>query len=182
MTDRWPVVESAVEHENPFFDVESLRVRLPSGVTNEYYRVDVRREGAIGVAVREGRLVFVELYRPRLGGCFLELPGGGIDADEDPETAARREFVEETGYEADGTRYLGSFVHSPWTRTEQHVVWIEEVRAGTPSENREPEVRQTHEVPVERAFDRLVRQPTASWSITPLAIAAQAGLIDADWG
>ena len=35
------------------------------------------------------------------------LPGGGIDANENAETAVRREIVEETGYHVDQLTYLG---------------------------------------------------------------------------
>lgn len=39
----------------------------------------------------------------------VELPAGYVDKDEDYERAARRELLEETGYEADRLIYLGSF-------------------------------------------------------------------------
>lgn len=54
---------------------------------------------------RDGKLVLVEQHRVPAGGAVVELPAGlvGDDADkagEDMETAARRELLEETGYEA----------------------------------------------------------------------------------
>lgn len=39
----------------------------------------------------------------------VELPAGYVDKDEDYEMAARRELLEETGYEAEELIYLGSF-------------------------------------------------------------------------
>jgi ADP-ribose pyrophosphatase len=62
---------------------------------------------AVIVAVtREDRLLLVEQYRRPVGGRVLELPAGlagdvAGQESEDLAAAARRELLEETGYEAD---------------------------------------------------------------------------------
>ncbi|GAB4146057.1 MAG: NUDIX hydrolase [Sphingomonadales bacterium] len=74
----------------------------------------VRRHGASGVvcmiAVTPAReLVLVQQHRPALGRDCLELPAGLVgdeDRAEALETAARRELLEETGFEAGRWRYL----------------------------------------------------------------------------
>ena len=43
-------------------------------------------------------IVCVRQFRPPVNGYTIELPAGLIDGNEDPSTAARREFQEETGY------------------------------------------------------------------------------------
>lgn len=48
-----------------------------------------------------GELVLVWQYRFGSDALSLEVPGGIIDPGEAPEDAARRELLEETGYEAD---------------------------------------------------------------------------------
>lgn len=71
----------------------------------------VERPGVSGIAVivavtRDDRLLLVEQYRRPVGGRVLELPAGlagdvaGHEA-EDLADAARRELLEETGYEAE---------------------------------------------------------------------------------
>lgn len=180
-TNEWPVLDSAIEHENPYFSVERLNVRLPNGRPNDYYRIRIENEAAIAVGTHDGKLVLVELYRPRLGGSFIEFPGGGIDEGEDPKTAAVREFTEETGYEANDAEYLGSFYHSPWNSAEQHVVWVGETRPPESEwQESEPEVRSVVEVSPSAVLDRIGSSPLPSWSISPLMIAWREGAVELD--
>lgn len=88
-------------------DVRRDRVRLPDGA--ESVREYVVHPGAVVIIgiLDDGRLLFEKQYRYPLRRDFLELPAGKIDAGEAIETTARRELLEETGYEADEWRYLG---------------------------------------------------------------------------
>jgi 8-oxo-dGTP pyrophosphatase MutT (NUDIX family) len=62
----------------------------------------------------DDRLVLVRQFRPGAGTTTLELPGGLVDAaDADPLAAARREFREETGYDAADWRLLPPLWHDP---------------------------------------------------------------------
>ncbi len=69
------------------------------------------RVGAYAVVVQQGRLLLTRLAPSELDQGWT-LPGGGLEAGEDPEGAAVREVVEETGYVVELTRLLGtSSVH-----------------------------------------------------------------------
>tara|TARA_B100001059_G_C17729003_1_gene525099 strand:- start:328 stop:858 length:531 start_codon:yes stop_codon:yes gene_type:complete len=83
-----------------------------SGAHIEMREVDgweyVTRVGARGVVgviavTPENMLVLVEQFRPPLSARVLELPAGlvGDDREESFEDAARRELLEETGFEAE---------------------------------------------------------------------------------
>ena len=56
---------------------------------------------------RENEAVLVRQYRHGSQRITLEMPGGLVDAGEDPATAALRECLEETGYRARVARPLG---------------------------------------------------------------------------
>ena len=73
---------------------------------------------AVILAVENGEILLVEQYRVPLGKRCLELPAGLIGdddggEDDDPLSAAKRELLEETGYEAAHWQEVGEFYSSP---------------------------------------------------------------------
>lgn len=58
-------------------------------------------------------IVLIEQFRHGIEDVILEIPGGMIDEDERPETAARRELLEETGYVSDEFVLLGKSRPNP---------------------------------------------------------------------
>ena len=84
--------------KTPWFEIFSRR--LPDAQHPHYtiHSVDF----AVVVAVTaEGGLLMVRQFRPAVGARSLELPAGHVEIGETPEEAARKELLEETGYEAD---------------------------------------------------------------------------------
>ena len=59
------------------------------------------------------KVILIEQFRHGLEQIITEIPGGMIDDDEKPETAARRELLEETGYSSDNFIYLGKSHPNP---------------------------------------------------------------------
>lgn len=61
----------------------------------------------------DNELVLVEQPRVGIDDVTIEIPGGTIDDGEQPELAARRELLEETGYAAEEMVYLGKAAVNP---------------------------------------------------------------------
>lgn len=177
--NRWSLVDSETEYQNPYFTVERDRIRQPTGIQKNYYRINFGPDGGvIALGVRDGDIIFIELYRPRLDRCLLELPGGGIKEHEIPEEVARREFAEETGLEPSTTYHLGAFYFSAWTRSQRDIVWVDDFTQVTHEPDAEPEVQRVRRIPIREAFDSLCDDPAAEWNFTPLILAQREGFID----
>jgi ADP-ribose pyrophosphatase len=61
----------------------------------------------------EGEIILVWQYRFGTDALSLEIPGGVIDAGEDPEVAALRELTEETGYVAESIELMSVVEPNP---------------------------------------------------------------------
>lgn len=66
-----------------------------------------------------GRIVMIRQHRHAVEHDLLELPAGTIEPDEPPIETARRELIEETGYEARNVEPLIEFYTSPGVMTER---------------------------------------------------------------
>jgi ADP-ribose pyrophosphatase len=86
---------------------------------------------AIVAVDEEGRVALVRQRREAVRRELLELPAGGIDEDESPLAAARRELAEETGLHGGEWRELVSFFTTPgFTDERMHLFLAEGVQAG----------------------------------------------------
>jgi ADP-ribose pyrophosphatase len=93
-------IDGSAVYEGSLLHVRRDRVRLPDG--GEAVREYIVHPGAVLMVpvLDDGRLVVERQYRYPIGRVLLEFPAGKIDPGEAPEETARREMIEETGYEA----------------------------------------------------------------------------------
>jgi ADP-ribose diphosphatase len=83
----------------------------------------------------DGRLVLVRQFRFGSDGFSLEIPGGIIEAGEDPVAAGVRELREETGYAGDSARLLASVHPNPAIMDNRcHFVLVEGASLRAPPE------------------------------------------------
>jgi 8-oxo-dGTP pyrophosphatase MutT (NUDIX family) len=70
------------------------------------------------------RVILIRQWRFGIQAPTLEIPGGMVDPGEDPETAARRELEEETGYRAGKIVRLGVTHPNPAFLTNEISTWL----------------------------------------------------------
>ncbi|RME72622.1 MAG: NUDIX hydrolase [Verrucomicrobia bacterium] len=90
------------------------RVELPNGhVLDPYYVIEDKPWGHVLALDERERVLLVGQYRYAGGAACWELPGGTIDAGEDPLAGTRRELLEETGAVAEDWRRVAEFFPNP---------------------------------------------------------------------
>lgn len=98
MHEPWTVLKSSVAYDNPWARVLREDVRLPNGHEIDYYIDDHPDVAMVFALTTYKEVVLVRQYKHGAQGVTLELPGGQVDAGEDPIVAGVRELEEETGY------------------------------------------------------------------------------------
>ncbi|UKT64180.1 NUDIX hydrolase [Pedobacter mucosus] len=99
----------------------TLRVdtcELQGGIIKDDYYVLEYPNWVNAIALtEEGKMILVRQYRHAADIISLEVPGGVIDGDEDPEFAIKRELLEETGYSFQTCKLLAELYPNPATST-----------------------------------------------------------------
>lgn len=122
--EREILVSSDTAFEGRLLRLRVDTVRLPSGQVSR--REIVEHPGAVAVlpVLPSGEIVLVRQYRHAVGRTLLEVPAGTREPDEPSEACARRELLEETGYEAGTLRELARFYVSPGWASEELIVYL----------------------------------------------------------
>jgi 8-oxo-dGDP phosphatase len=134
----WPVIRSWVLARGGIVTLRSDLVELPDGdlMTREV----VEHPGAVAILALddEDRVLMIRQYRHPAGGTLWEIPAGLRDVAGEPllETA-RRELLEEAGYQAATWHVLADFLSSPGITTERLRVFLARDLTVVPPEERE---------------------------------------------
>lgn len=103
----WKTIKRSTVYQDKWIHLEASQCELPNGRMIEPFYVTHTGDFALIVAVtREGEILLERQYRHGVGRVLTEVPAGAIEPGELPETAARRELLEETGYEAGSLEFL----------------------------------------------------------------------------
>ncbi len=132
----------------------------PAGQT--FTRDIVRSPGAVAVVALfdDQSVLLVRQYRAAFDSFVIEIPAGMRDVDgEDPQATARRELIEETGYDASSWRLLHRFFPSVgMTDAVLHVYLATELReVGRAAHGVEEEHMEVRRVPLSEAVAMVER-------------------------
>ncbi|MGH7956877.1 MAG: NUDIX hydrolase, partial [Opitutaceae bacterium] len=105
---RWEILGQRPQLQTRIFDVIGRVYRHPARSTEREFVVINAPDWVNVVALTPDRhLVLVRQFRYGIDEFSLEIPGGVIDAGEDPVVAGIRELREETGYSGAPAKLLG---------------------------------------------------------------------------
>lgn len=100
MAAPWVRISEEMVHEG-YRKVERRVYLLPDGRAADFEIHLDPQVVAILALTPDRRVILAKQYRPGPERMLVEMPGGGIEPGETPEAAARRELLEETGFEGE---------------------------------------------------------------------------------
>ena len=119
MKGLWLVEETVQRYKDAWLEVSEDQVVRPDGKAGTFATVRMKPGVSVLALDDEGQVYLTSEYRYAVERESIEVVSGGIDENEPPPVAARRELREELGIEADQWIDLGvvdpftSAVHSP---------------------------------------------------------------------
>lgn len=110
--DTWKRIESKKIADCHIFTVRE-DLSQNGDKTGKFYVIENPDWVNVVAVTNDYNVVLIEQYRHGIQDLTLEIPGGMIDGDESPETAARRELLEETGFSSAEFVFLGKSRPNP---------------------------------------------------------------------
>lgn len=110
----WKVLNSEYLSDHPYFKARRDRCEMPDGrIVESYFVVELPISVCALAITEDGHVVMARQYRHPIGKTILEIPGGFIDPQEDPQQAIARELLEETGYAFSEIIYAAKIAANP---------------------------------------------------------------------
>ncbi len=109
----WKFLGKRIVSSGKIFKYLLATFELPDGRKPEFDLLEFADWVNVIALTKDGRLVFIRQYRVGTNNFTLEIPGGGINHNEDPLDGAKRELQEETGYTSETWHKLGTLDPNP---------------------------------------------------------------------
>jgi ADP-ribose pyrophosphatase len=105
---KWNKVSTELKFTNAWWSYKVDKYTLPDGSEGEYHYAFTHGSVFIIPITAEGKIILVKQYRYLNDRFSLEFPGGGVKSENDHDTQAEKELIEETGFTGELT-YAGMF-------------------------------------------------------------------------
>ena len=112
----WKLLNSHYIHKGPWATLRTDKCEMPDGrIVDDYYVLEYPNWVNAVAITEDNKVLMVRQYRHAADIVSLEIPGGVIDGDEEPEAAMLRELLEETGYHFDHIELIATVYANPAT-------------------------------------------------------------------
>ena len=139
------------------FDLIREEIVLP---TRRKTTVEViRHPGSASIVplLNDGRVVLIQQFRPSLEQVIWEIPAGTLGPGEDPLGCARRELMEECGYQGNRFEKLGEILPAPGYCDERIHLFVATDLTPCAQHLDEDECLTIHPLPFEEVLDMIRR-------------------------
>ncbi len=168
-------------HSGRVLDLDIDTVRFPDGSVGELEMI--RHSGASAVvpvlagAAADLEILLLRQFRHAADGHIWEVPAGRLDPGETPEACARRELVEEAGFQAGRLDFLTTIFTTPGFTDERIHLFVARDLVATQHRREADEFIETHRMPLSRAL-AMVRsgEVTDAKTVVSLLFFSQFGL------
>jgi len=124
-------IYSKLIYKGKNFSFKTSEVELPNGKITTRDTIDHPGAVAIVPILEDGRILLVRQYRYSTCKELLEIPAGTLEEGEAPDTCARRELREETGYNAGSMKKILIMYMAPGYSNELiHLYFATGLKAG----------------------------------------------------
>jgi len=116
--------ERTVYDAKPWLTVTSNEITTPDGVRRSHHAIRLNTVASVTTVDEHGRALLMRRHRWVVGTIGLESPGGIVEPGEDPLMCARRELMEETGFEAGHLDLVADLEPMPGMVRSRHLIYV----------------------------------------------------------
>lgn len=110
----WPRIDSQQLGDYRVFQLrQDTRISPRTGQRHDFYVLNTGDWVNVVPITPDNKVVLIRQFRHGIAEITLEIPGGMVDGEELPVSSARRELLEETGYEAEEMIHIGTVTPNP---------------------------------------------------------------------
>lgn len=109
---------------NPWLEVTRNEITTPDGLNRTHHAIRLNTVATVIAVDEHRRALLMRRHRWIVGTVGMESPGGIVDPGEDPLNCARRELLEETGFEVEDLTLVADLEPMPGLVRTRHLVYL----------------------------------------------------------